>query len=71
MGAHKSNFQEKVNWLVKHPELWKGWPVGRYTDDQIIERMRTDGLVSKLANNYDIMDFGKLIAAAREKLKHQ
>lgn len=67
MGAPKSTIQQKVDWLCAHPELWRNWPSGN--DDWIKNRMRADGLISEHANNYDIMDFGKLIGLAREQMR--
>lgn len=69
MGAPKSSFKEKVAWMVRHADLWKGWPAAHVSDDQIKEAMRKDGLISEHANNYDIMDFGRLVAAARQQIK--
>lgn len=70
MGRHLSSSQQKIDWLVSHPDVWQGWPVrAPKTDDQIKDLMRKDGLISDRANNYDICDFGKLIGAARAILK--
>lgn len=55
---------------MRHPDLWKGWPCAKLSDDQIIGMMRNEGLVSARANDYDIMDFGKLIAAARKQISN-
>lgn len=71
MGKHASSFEEKVEWLCQHPQYWKNWPCATYTDDEIIEFMRKDALVSAKANNYDIGDFGKLIAEARSRNKRK
>lgn len=68
MGKAKSTFAQKVDWMVRHAILWKGWPDAKYTDNQIIGRMQEDGLISKNSNTYDIMDFGKLITAARDQI---
>lgn len=71
MGSPKSSFKEKVAWLVRHPDLWRGWPAAPHPDDFIIGRMRLDGLISEGSNDYDIMDFGKLIAEARSQMRKQ
>jgi len=56
--------------MARHHELWAGWPESvRLTDDQLKARMVEDNLISAGSHNYDIMDFGKLVAAARERLR--
>ncbi|MDE2102579.1 MAG: hypothetical protein KGL39_35355 [Patescibacteria group bacterium] len=70
MGKPVSSFQQKVEWMVKHQDYWRGWPGhAPYSDDWIKRQMVRDGLISPNSNNYDIMDFGKLVAAARERIK--
>jgi len=69
MGAPNSSFQQKVDWMVQHEHYWRHWPTSAFTDDEIKGLMRRDGLISDKANNYDIMDFGKLVMAAREQLR--
>lgn len=68
MGTHRSSFQQKVDWMIKHQSLWKGWPMGT-SDKAIIAKMREDGLISSHSNDYDVGDFGKLVAEARSQLK--
>lgn len=69
MGKALSSFKQKVDWMVGHQEVWACWPKALRTDDQIKDMMVEDGLISKNSNNYDIMDFGKLVAAAREVVR--
>lgn len=71
MGAPMSSIEQKIDWLVRHPDVWRGWPAANHTDAQIIDLMRADGLISYHANNNDIMDFGRLIAEARSRLRHK
>ena len=69
MGFHLSTSEEKIQWLVRHPDVWRGWPVGGHIDRAIKDGMRRDGLISPGAHDYDIGDFGKLIAEARARLR--
>lgn len=69
MGKALSTFQQKVDWMVKHQEAWACWPKAARSDDQIKQMMTTDGLISKNSNSWDILDFGRLVMAAREKVK--
>lgn len=71
MGMHLSTSEEKVQWLVKNRTIWRGWPVGEHIDRAIKEGMRRDGLISPGAHDYDIQDFGKLIAEARSRLSRK
>ena len=70
MGAHNSSFEQKVKWLVDHPDAWKGWPVDEEADKRIRDGMRRDGLISQGSHNYDIGDFGKAIASAKAQIRH-
>ena len=69
MGRHKSDFAQKVAWMVDHQKLWQGWPEGKLDDEAIIDRMRVDGLVSPKVSKYGIGDFGKLVMEARAILR--
>jgi len=72
MGKHKSDFAQKVAWMVEHHDLWAGWPAAHLTDEQIVDRMRGDGLVSfKVRREFGIMDFGKLVMEARAELRRR
>jgi len=69
MGAHRSSFEQKVQWLVDHPELCRAWPNPPATDAAIVTLMKDAGLISWGAHNYDIGDFGKAVAEARARLR--
>lgn len=69
MGKALSTFQQKVDWMVSHQEVWACWPKAARSDDQIKLLMTKDGLISKNSNSWDILDFGKLVMAAREQVK--
>lgn len=69
MGKHLSSLNQKVEWLIVHPEVWRGWPRFAGQDDLIIEAMRKDGIVSQGAHNFDIGDLGKPIAEARMRIR--
>jgi glycerol-3-phosphate responsive antiterminator len=71
MSKAMSTFQQKVDWMVKHQPLWSGWPQANYSDEYLIQQMRNDGLISGKSHDGGIMDFGKLVAAAREQIHKQ
>lgn len=69
MGKALSSFQQKVDWMVNHQEAWACWPRAIRSDDQIKQMMTSDGLISKNSNSWDILDFGKLVSAARDQIR--
>lgn len=69
MGKALSSFQQKVDWMIAHQEVWACWPKAIRSDAQIIQLMVADGLISKNSNSWDILDFGKLVGAAREQIR--
>lgn len=69
MGTHKSSFNARVDWMAAHPEVWAGWPT-RTQDRFIIQHMREAGLISEKSKDHVIGDLGKLIAAAKNKVRH-
>lgn len=65
MGTHKSSFSQKVEWLVKNPEIVRTWPRMPWTDKQVYAAMRKAGLISYGAHDHDLGDLGKPVAEAR------
>lgn len=70
MGKHAANFEQKVEWLVRHPFLVKKWP-DRFVERLMIAGMRTDGLIARGTNDWDLGDFGKLVMEARDRIKRR
>ena len=70
MGAHRSSFEQKVQWFVDHPEVARGWPIEPYTDKAIARMLRDDDLVSEGAHDYDLADFSKAVSEARSRIHH-
>lgn len=69
MGKPLSSFQQKVDWMTTHQEVWACWPKAARSDDQIKQMMVKDGLISPKSHGFDILDFGKLVGSAREQIK--
>lgn len=68
MAMHVATRQQRVTWLVGHPELWRGW---EGTWDRraamIVEAMKRDGMVSGTTSWVEV-DVTGLIDEARARL---
>ena len=62
----KSTRQDKLEWLLNHQHLWEGWE--DYSDNRkrdVVEKMRSDGLVSEKTNWTDV-NMTRLVREARK-----
>jgi hypothetical protein len=66
---YKSSRSAKIEWLLKHQNLWEGWPNAKLGHDtrykSIVDKMKEEGLVSR-NTYYPDLGLNNLIWEARK-----
>lgn len=65
MSGPRSTFLARVEWMTKHPEVWKDWP--STPDRFIISKLQAAGLVSS-HTSAKYMDISKIVSAAKHQM---